>query len=84
VDLLVGGPGGVAVEVDGPFHFFTNRLNEPTGATEVKRRLLEGAVKRGELRGFVWVGYQEWNKAETDKDKAALLRRLLREAGLEL
>jgi hypothetical protein len=83
VDAVLGGERGVAVEVDGPSHFFTNRPNEPTGNTEVKRRRLRGMVERGELKGFICVEYQEWNKAETDEDKAALLRRLLREAGLE-
>jgi hypothetical protein len=84
VDLELGGKGGVAGEVDGPTHFFTNRPNEPTGNTRFKRRLLEGAVKRGKLKGFCRVEYQDWEKAETDEDKAALLTRLLREAGLEL
>jgi hypothetical protein len=84
VDVLLGGPGGVAVEVDGPSHFFSNRPNEPTGNTKVKRRRLRGMVERGELRGFIRVEYHDWDKAKTDEDKAALLRGWLRAEGLEL
>jgi hypothetical protein len=69
----------------GPSIFFVKHANEPTGNTLLKRRRRLGVVvERGELKGFTWVEYQEWNQAQTDDDKAALLRRLLREAGLEL
>jgi hypothetical protein len=86
VDLLVGGlgPGGVAVEVDGPTHFFSNREQEPTGATRLKRRLLLGAVERGELRGFTWVEYWAWREADKAGRAVDLLSRRLQEAGLDL
>jgi hypothetical protein len=86
VDLLVGGlAGGVAVEVDGPTHFFSNLPLVPTGATRLKRRLLLGAVKRGErgeLGGFTWVEYGAWDEADKAGQAADLLRRRLQEAGL--
>jgi hypothetical protein len=45
----------VGVEVDGPFHFFVNRPQEAMGHTLLKRRLLDRAVERGELQGWVSV-----------------------------
>jgi hypothetical protein len=84
VDILVGGEGGVAVEVDGPTHFFRNRPSEPTGATSLKHELLQGLVDAGELKGFISVGYREWGEAKKKGQQAELLRRLLREAGLKI
>jgi hypothetical protein len=74
----------VAVEGDGPIHFFNNREQEPTGATRLKRRLLAGAVERGELRGFTWVEYWAWREAGKAGRAVDLLSRLLQEVGLEL
>jgi hypothetical protein len=45
----------VGVEVDGPSHFFVNRPQEPMGHTLLKRRLLDRAMERGELQGWVSV-----------------------------
>jgi hypothetical protein len=45
----------VGVEVDGPSHFFVNRPQEAMGQTLLKRRLLDRAVERGELQGWVSV-----------------------------
>ena len=43
IDVAVVLPGGdkLAVEVDGPFHFFTNRPTVLDGATRLRNRLLE-------------------------------------------
>jgi hypothetical protein len=67
VDALIMPPKGdgrglapIAVEVDGPHHFFNNHTREPTGTTVFKRRLLDLAVLRGEMGGWVSVPYWDW------------------------
>jgi hypothetical protein len=79
-----GGPGRVAVEVDGPTHFFTNRLRDPTGTTLFKRRLLDLAVQRGELRGWVCVPYWEWDACKGESERRAYIRELLEAKGLSV
>jgi hypothetical protein len=58
--FTASGVGGIAVEVDGPHHFFKNSAREPTGTTLFKRRLLDLAVQRGEVGRWVCVPYWEW------------------------
>jgi RAP domain len=80
----VGGRGlaPIAVEVDGPTHFFNNHTREPTGTTVFKRRLLDLAVRRGELRGWVSVPYWEWRAREGDASRQQLLREIFKAKSL--
>ena len=70
LDLVVRvGGGDVAVEVDGPSHFWGRA---PTGSTRLKRR---------QLRAFGWslvyVPYWEWNALNGDQERADYMRRKL-------
>jgi hypothetical protein len=79
-----GSIGRVAVEVDGPVHFFTNRAREPTGTTLFKGRLLDLAVQRGELSGWVCVPYWEWGACKGESERRAYMRELLEAKGLSV
>jgi hypothetical protein len=68
----------IAVEVDGPFHFFNNHTREPTGTTMFKRRLLDLAIQRGEVGGWVSVPYWEWNARKGDAARQELLREVFK------
>jgi hypothetical protein len=72
----------IAVEVDGPPHFFNNHTREPTGTAVFKRRLLDLAVQRGELGGWVSVPYWEWDARKGDAARQELLRELLAAKGV--
>jgi hypothetical protein len=72
----------IAVEVDGPTHFFGNYPREPTGTTLFKRRLLDLAVQRGELGGWVSVPYLEWIARKGAAARQELLRELFKAKGL--
>jgi len=81
VDIMVDTPHGmepVAVEVNGPSHYSTdcaNGTHRPTGATDLRLRLLAPAVG-GRL---VCVPFYEWNALQGDADRQAeYLRRLLK------
>jgi hypothetical protein len=88
VDALILPPEGsglapVAVEADGPRHFFSNDKQVPTGTTALKRRLLDLAVQRGELGGWVSVPYWAWHAQRAKPKRQQLLRELLEEKGIE-
>jgi hypothetical protein len=74
----------IAVEVDGPTHFFGNHTREPTGTTVFKRRLLDLAVRRGEVGGWVSVPYWEWIARKGAAAKQQLLREILKAEGLDV
>jgi hypothetical protein len=74
----------IAVEVDGPHHFFTNHTREPTGTTVFKRRLMDLAVRRGELGGWVSVPYWEWDARKGAAAKQELLSKKLKAKGLDI
>jgi hypothetical protein len=74
----------IAVEVDGPTHFFGNHTREPTGTTVFKRRLLDLAVRRGEVGGWVSVPYWEWIARKGDAARQQLLREILKAKGLDV
>ena len=76
------GRGRIAVEVDGPTHFFTNRPREPTGTTLFKRRLLDVAVRRGELGS--WVSVTGWRAGMSELERRALLCSLLEGRGVDV
>jgi hypothetical protein len=78
------GIGRIAVEVDGPTHFFTYPAREPTGTTLFKRRLLDSAVQRGELSGWVSVPYWEWTDRKGEASRRAYIRELLEAKGLSV
>jgi hypothetical protein len=78
------GIGLVAVEVDGPVHFFTYPAREPTGTTLFKRRLLDMAVQRGELSGWVCVPYWESDACKGEPERRAYIRELLEAKGLSV
>lgn len=64
VDMMIHLPRGlkVAVEVDGPTHFFYNDINEPTGKTRLKRRVLDEATRRGTIQSWVWTrANEDWD-----------------------
>lgn len=64
VDMMIHLPLGlkVAVEVDGPTHFFYNNINEPTGKTRLKRRVLDEATRRGTIQSWVWTrANEDWD-----------------------
>jgi hypothetical protein len=89
IDALITPPNGsglgrVALEVDGPTHFFTYPSREPTGTTLFKRRLLDVAVQRGELSGWVSVPYWEWNDRKGEASRQAYTRELLEAKGLSV
>jgi hypothetical protein len=74
----------IAVEVDGPHHFFNNHTREPTGTTVFKRRLLDLAVLRGEVGGWVSVPYWEWRERKGDAARHELLRKVFKAKGLDV
>jgi hypothetical protein len=74
----------IAVEVDGPHHFFDNHTREPTGTTVFKRRLLDLAVRRGEVGGWVSVPYWEWDARKGDAARQQLLREIFKAKGLDV
>jgi hypothetical protein len=74
----------IAVEVDGPPHFFNNHTREPTGTAVFKRRLLDLAVQRGELGGWVSVPYWEVDPREGAAAKGVVLREVFKAKGLDL
>jgi hypothetical protein len=87
VDALIvppegSGLGRIAVEVDGPRHFFANRPDEPTGTTLFKRRLLDVAVRRGELGA--WVSVSGWRAGMSKLERRALLCSLLEGRGVDV
>jgi hypothetical protein len=89
VDALIMPPDGsglapIAVEVDGPWHFFSNLKQEPTGTTAFKRRLLDLAVQRGEVGGWVSVPYWEWILRKTMRLRQELLQHLLEAEMVEI
>ena len=71
--MILYGGREVAVEVDGPSHFFGRT---PTGATALKRR---------QLRAAGWallpVPYWEWNALGSEAAKQAYLRAALEGLG---
>jgi hypothetical protein len=76
VDALILPPGRsglapVAVEADGPHHSFSNDKQVPTGTTALKRRLLDLAMQRGELDGWVSVPFWTWDAQRAKPRKAA-------------
>jgi hypothetical protein len=89
VDALImppegGGLAPIAVEVDGPHHYFVNHEKVPTGTTMFKRRLLDLAVQRGELKGWVCLPYWAWGSRKTKPNRRQVLRKLLEEHGVRL
>jgi hypothetical protein len=78
------GTGRIAVEVDGPTHFFTYPSREPTGTTLFKRRLLVLAVQRGEVDGWVCVPYWEWDACKGESERRSYMRELLKAKGLSV
>jgi hypothetical protein len=87
VDVLIVPPEGsvlgrVAVEVDGSGHFFANRPSEPTGRTMFKRRLLDVAVRRGELGA--WVSVSGFRAGLRESERRALLCSLLERRGVDV
>jgi hypothetical protein len=74
----------IAVEVDGPTHFFGNHTREPTGSTVFKRRLLDLAVLRGELGGWVSVPYWERDARKGHAARHELLREVFKANGLDV
>jgi hypothetical protein len=85
LDLVIQpGDGGlpVAVEVDGPHHFFRNHPEEPMGFTKFKHRMLTAQTDR--WRSVVSVSRPEWTRVSPDAAaRTACMVRKLREAGIE-
>jgi hypothetical protein len=71
----------VAVEVDGPTHFFVNHDREPNGTTMLKRSLLDVAVAKGELGAWVSVPWWDWRDR---KGQQELLCELLKARGVDV
>jgi hypothetical protein len=91
IDALIMSPKGdgsglapIAVEVDGPTHFFANHTTEPTGTTVFKRRLLDLAVRRGEVGGWVSVPYWDWIARKGSAARQELLREIFKAKGLDV
>jgi hypothetical protein len=91
VDALIVPPKGngsglapIAVEVDGPPHFFGNHTREPTGTTVLKRHLLDLAVRRGELGGWVSVPYWEWVARKGNAARQEFLQAIFKAKGLDV
>ncbi|KAG2497824.1 hypothetical protein HYH03_004094 [Edaphochlamys debaryana] len=83
-DVVVELAGGrrVAVEVDGPSHFFANRPRDPTavdGPTELHNRQLGRARS---IAKVLSVPYWEWDGCKTAAEQEELLSGLLEEAAL--
>jgi hypothetical protein len=53
----------LGVEVDGPYHFFQNKLWLRNGRAAYKMRLMSLAVSRKHLSGFIKVPYFKWWRA---------------------
>jgi hypothetical protein len=91
IDALIVPPKGdgsglapIAVEVDGPPHFFNNHTRDPTGTTLFKRRLLDLAVLRGEVGGWVSVPYWEWIARKGDAARQKFLQATFKAKGLDV
>jgi hypothetical protein len=72
----------VAVEVDGPTHFFVNHDREPNGTTMLKRRLLDVAVAKGGLGAWVSVPWWEWRDRKGQQEE--YLCELLKARGVDV
>ncbi|PNW72745.1 hypothetical protein CHLRE_15g638100v5 [Chlamydomonas reinhardtii] len=79
VDIVADWSDGrrLAIEVDGPDHFLTNRKDDPSaviGSTALRNRQLRRAFGEG---GLVCVPYWEWDERQTPSfQEAYLLQRL--------
>jgi hypothetical protein len=73
-----------AMGADGSTHFFTHPAREPTGTTLFKRRLLDLAVQRGKVSGWVCVPYWEWGACKGESERRAYIRELLKAKGLSV
>lgn len=80
IDIAIGveGRDGIALEVDGPYHYTTNTLH-PTGRELARNRLLKA-------RGWtvVVVPAHEWGADSSFRQKQRYLRDKLREVGCEV
>jgi hypothetical protein len=74
----------VAVEVDGPTHFFVNHDREPNGTTMLKRRLLDVAVAKGDLGAWVSVATWAWDQRKGNVQQQELLRELFKARGVDV
>jgi hypothetical protein len=89
VDALImpavgSGLAPIAVEVDGPTHFYSNHKREPTGTTAFKRRLLDLAVERGELGAWVSVPLWAWDSRGKMPQWQERLHKLLEAQGVDM
>jgi hypothetical protein len=74
----------IAVEVDGPTHFFNNHTREPTGSTLFKQHLMDLAVLRGEVGGWVSVPYWEWDARRGAAARQKFLQETFKARGLDV
>jgi hypothetical protein len=73
----------VAVEVDGPTHFFVNHDREPNGTTMLKRSLLDVAVAKGDLGAWVSVATWAWHHRKGKLQQQELMCELFKARGVD-
>ncbi|PNW72735.1 hypothetical protein CHLRE_15g638550v5 [Chlamydomonas reinhardtii] len=81
VDIVADWSDGrrVAIEVDGPDHFLTNRKDDPSavdGSTALRNRQLRRAFGEG---GLLCVPYWEWDRQKTSSAQEAYLLQQLQD-----
>jgi hypothetical protein len=91
IDIMItlGDGKKVAVEVDGPWHFFSNDEKRPTGRALFKRTLLEDQKKKGAIDDWIYVAGGEWprhvageNKAKGETVRSEVCRAKLEQKGI--
>lgn len=68
----------VALEVDGPSHFFVNQPQRPTGDTKIKHQALHLG---GQWSAVISLAHFEWPKSS--KQQLAVLKKKIAQTGLE-
>lgn len=71
----------VAIEVDGPSHFFVNHPRRPNGDTLIKHQALREGYP-GQWAALISIPHFEWPK-KNPKERMDLMKRKLKHAGLE-
>lgn len=70
----------VALEVDGPSHFFVNHPRRPTGDTLIKHQALREAYP-GQWSAMISIPHFQWPK--NARERLDFMRRKLKYAGLD-
>ena len=71
----------VAIEVDGPSHYFVNHPRRPTGDTLIKHQALREGYP-GQWAALISIPHFEWPKKDV-KERFDMMKRKLKHAGLE-